>query len=74
MGVLDPVPGCSSLTTLVRTLALSALCREPHSDIVIMSAVQKAVRSGPSRPTKDHIDWSVGVFPGVLYISLPRRQ
>lgn len=33
--------------------------------------VQKAVPHAPSRRTKGHIDWFVGVFPGVLYISLP---
>lgn len=34
--------------------------------------VQKATWHAPSRRTKGHIDWFVGAFPGVLYISLPR--
>lgn len=34
--------------------------------------VQKAMPHAPSRRTKGHIDWFVGAFPGVLYISLPR--
>lgn len=33
--------------------------------------VQKATLHAPSRRTKGHIDWFVGAFPGVLYISLP---
>ena len=38
---------------------------------VALGKVQKAVPHAPSRRTKGHIDWFVGVFPGVLYISLP---
>lgn len=34
--------------------------------------VQKATPHAPSRRTKGRIDWFVGAFPGVLYISLPR--
>lgn len=36
--------------------------------------VPKAVPCTPSRCTKGHIDWFVGAFPGVLYISLPRHR
>lgn len=38
--------------------------------------VQKAEPRAPAPPrrTKGRIDWFVGAFPGVLYISLPRHH
>lgn len=41
---------------------------------VAPGTVQKAAPCAPSRRTKGHIDWFVGAFPGVLYISLPRHR
>lgn len=41
---------------------------------VAPGTIQKAVPCAPSRRTKGHIDWFVGAFPGVLYISLPRHR
>ena len=56
-------------------LAWPARGNEGSSSCTAVSAtpgtVQKAMPHAPSRRTKGHIDWFVGAFPGVLYISLP---